>query len=101
MIIYSVTINIDDEVQEEWLRWMKEEHIPDVMATGLMRGYRMMRLLTRQEDETGVTYNIQYSLNSLEDFTRYQDEFAPGLQQKTAMKFGGKFVAWRTLLEEV
>jgi hypothetical protein len=101
MIIYSVTINIDDDIHEEWLRWMKDEHIPDVMATGLMHGYRMMRLLTRQEDETGVTYNIQYSLGSIEDFNTYQEEFAPALQQKTALKFVGRYVAWRTLLEEV
>ena len=101
MIIYSVTINIDEEVQEEWLRWMREDHIPDVMATGLMRSYRMMRLLSRQEDETGVTYNIQYSLDTMDNFNRYQEQFAPGLQQKTAVKFGGRFVAWRTLLEEI
>lgn len=101
MIIYSVTINIDEDVQEEWVHWMREEHIPDVMATGLMRGYRMMRLITRQEDETGMTFNVQYSLDNLDDFTRYQEEFAPALQQKTARKFGGKFAAWRTLLEEL
>jgi hypothetical protein len=101
MIIYSVTLNIEDNVHDEWLVWMQKEHIPEVMATGLMHGYRMMRILTRQPDETGVTYNIQYSLASLEDYDRYQHEFAPALQQKTALKFAGKFVAWRTLLEEI
>jgi len=34
MIIYSVTVNIDDSVHDEWVTWMKEVHIPDVMATG-------------------------------------------------------------------
>lgn len=101
MIIYSVTINIEDDVHEEWLYWMREVHIPEVISTGLMHGYRMLRLLTRQPDETGVTYNIQYTLQSLEDYERYQAEFAPALQQKTAAKFPGKFVAWRTLLEEI
>jgi hypothetical protein len=101
MIIYSVTVNIDDEVHEEWLRWMQQEHIPDVISTGLIHAYRMMRILTRQDGETGMTYNIQYSLHTVADYERYRDKFASALQQKTADKFGGRFVAWRTLLEEV
>ena len=35
MILYNVTISIDTSVEEDWLQWMKEIHIPDVMNTGL------------------------------------------------------------------
>ncbi|MBT6516091.1 MAG: DUF4286 family protein, partial [Crocinitomicaceae bacterium] len=34
MIVYSVTVKVNQEIEENWLRWMKEVHIPDVMATG-------------------------------------------------------------------
>ena len=34
MYIYNVTTNIDESVHDEWLHWMKEIHIPDVLATG-------------------------------------------------------------------
>ena len=27
MIIYNVTINIDHSVHEDWLEWMKNEHV--------------------------------------------------------------------------
>ncbi|MGQ3086877.1 DUF4286 family protein, partial [Flavobacterium sp.] len=30
MIIYNVTINIDDSVHDKWLTWMMEKHIPEV-----------------------------------------------------------------------
>ena len=30
MIIYNVTIKIDLDVHDEWLAWMKLEHIPRV-----------------------------------------------------------------------
>ena len=34
MIIYNVTCHMDLALAEEWLRWMQEIHIPEVMATG-------------------------------------------------------------------
>ncbi len=33
MIIYNVTVKIDLDVHDLWLKWMKEEHIPRVMET--------------------------------------------------------------------
>lgn len=99
MIIYSVTINIDSSVQEDWVKWMKEVHIPDVMNTGLFVENRMLRLLN-VEDE-GSTYSIQYMLQSMDDFERYQQEFAPRLQAAHTNRYRDKFVAFRTLLEVI
>ena len=64
MIIYNVTLNVDQEVHEEWLNWMKEIHIPDVMATGLFLDNRLCRVLV--DDEGGITYAIQYTCALLE-----------------------------------
>ena len=35
MILYNVTVNIENAVADEWLQWMKEVHVPDVMRTGI------------------------------------------------------------------
>lgn len=35
MIIYNVTVNIEHNVHDEWLKFMKDEHIPDVMKNKL------------------------------------------------------------------
>ena len=34
MLIYNVTINIEESVEKEWLAWMQQVHIPEVIATG-------------------------------------------------------------------
>ena len=34
MIIYNVTCNVENEILQDWLQWMVEIHIPDVMQTG-------------------------------------------------------------------
>ena len=33
MILYNVTIAIDNNIENEWKKWMSEVHIPDVIAT--------------------------------------------------------------------
>jgi hypothetical protein len=99
MIIYNVTVIIDETVHEEWLGWMKEIHIPEVMATGCFTEYRFCKILA--ETEGGISYSIQYSVESRAILDKYSEEFAPALQQAHNAKYAGKFGAFRTLLEEV
>ena len=99
MIIYNVTLNIEDDIHQEWLEWMRKVHIPEVLSTGLFNGYRLCRLL--DVEDAGTTYSVQYSCNSLDDYKMYKAEHAPRLQQETFRKFGDKFVAFRTLMEVV
>ncbi len=101
MILYNVTVNIDDTIEKDWLNWMINKHIPDVLETGLFKGHKMYKLMTRQSDETGITYSIQYFLRNMDDYNLYQTEFAPTLQQEYNERYSGKFVAFRSLLEEV
>ena len=99
MIIYNVTVNIDNSVHDEWLKWMKEKHIPDVLKTGCFTENKMLKLLV--EEESGTSYSIQYSCKTIDEFNRYQKEFAPKLQEEHRKRYADKFVAFRTLLEEV
>lgn len=99
MIIYNVTVNVDDDAHHEWLDWMRTVHIPDVLSTGLFTGYRLCRLL--DVEDAGTTYSVQYSCKSLNEYTIYKREHAPRLQEAAYKRFGEKFTAFRTLLEVV
>jgi|ERR1041385_7225182 hypothetical protein len=99
MIIYNVTINIDNEVHDEWMKWMKEIHIPEVVATGCFSSGTMFKLLV--EEQSGTSYAIQYRAPNMDAVNRYLEKFAPGLRKSGTDKFGDKFTAFRTLLEEV
>lgn len=98
-VLYNVTVNIDEDVHDEWLTWMKEVHIPDVMNTGFFLENRILRILA--ESEGGVSYAIQYLCHSLKDLEEYQEKHAPRLQKEHTDRYEGKFVAFRTLLEVV
>lgn len=101
MLLYNVTINIDPKVEKEWTSWMKEIHIPDVMATGRFIDFKFLKLLSQQPDETGVTYAVQYFAKSIGEVEKYLETEGPALQKKHMDKFKDQFVAFRTLLEEV
>jgi hypothetical protein len=99
MIIYNVTININNEVHDEWFRWMKDVHIPEVMATGYFIDWKMCKVLV--DEEEGTTYSIQYTCSNMEDLQRYQRKDSIRLQKIHADKYKDKYVSFRTLLEVV
>jgi Domain of unknown function (DUF4286) len=98
MILYNVTVKINADLEKDWLHWMKETHIPDVLRTGLFSAYKLCRILQEEEDG-GVTFAIQYFCANLEDFQQYQKEYAPALQQEHMARYNGQYVAFRTLME--
>ncbi len=100
MIIYNVTVNIDNSVHDEWMTWMRNVHIPDVMCTGMFIENHMYKVLA-DEDSGGVTYSIQYVCNSMKEYEQYRDIFSAALQEQYSKKYGDRFVAFRTLLEVI
>lgn len=99
MIIYSVTLNIEDDIHDDWLKWMKEVHIPAVMETGLFLENKMLKLL--MDEPQGKTYSMQYTLHNMADLEEYRAKHAPRLQKELNDRYANKFVAFRTVLEVV
>ena len=99
MIIYNVTVVIDESVEAEWLEWMKSIHIPDVMTTGFFLDNKICKILA--DAEGGVSYAIQYTCSSMDDLQDYQKLHAPRLQKEHTDRYNGKFAAFRTLLEVI
>jgi hypothetical protein len=100
MIVYNVTKKVDWSIHEDWLLWIKEEHIPRIMATGFFIEYRMLKLL-EIDDSDGPTYAVQYYAPSIDYYTRYinaQDGI--GYQIETG-KWGNKVVSFSTIMEVV
>ena len=99
MIIYSVTITIQASIESEWIDWMNRVHVPDVLRTECFLECRFYKVLGAEGDE--LTYVLQYSCRSLDEYERYRDNFAPALQKEHTDKFSGRFRGSRQLLEEI
>jgi hypothetical protein len=99
MILYNVTVAVDEAVHHEWVKWMKEVHIPDVLATNRFVDSKMYRVLL--EKENGITYSLQFFAENMSALQLYQALDANRLQGEHLEKFSDKVVAFRTILEEV
>ena len=100
MLIYNVTIHVDASVHEDWLKWMQERHIPDVLATGKFTRALMTRVLVK-EDLGGPTYSVQFSCASRESLERYYAEDAEGLREESHRLFGNHLGSFRTELQVI
>ena len=99
-IIYNVTVKVEANIAESWLRWMIDEHIPEVLDSKCFYEYRILRLLEVDETE-GPTYAIQYMAESKADYNRYIEIHAEVMRKKTYDRWGERFIAFRSVMEVV
>lgn len=100
MFIYNVTIKVEAAIADEWLQWLKEQHIPEVMATGCFETYKIVRLL-EIDDSEGPTYAVQYHALSKALYNRYIMKYADALRQKSYDQWGQRFTAFRSLMQMI
>lgn len=100
MILYNVTTNIHESVHDQWMTWMQEKHIKDVLATGKFTSARMVKVLV-EEEMGGMTYAVQFMTDSKETLEKYFQEDAPRLRQEAMQLFADKALTFRTELEVI
>jgi hypothetical protein len=101
MIIYNVTLNVKKEIESEWVRWMKEKHIPDIIKTNHFNSWKMLKILVPGGMPDETTYVVSYTTDSMEKYEEYARNEAPRLQMEHVEKYLGKFTASRAILEDV
>lgn len=100
MILYNVTLSIHPSLETEVIQWLKEEHIPEVLQTGLFLDYDIYKIIEDPDTRTHNSYAVQYRLESWAHFDAYTLEHAERLKEKTRQKFGENVLAFRTFLEK-
>lgn len=100
MIIYNVTVKVDNSIGDAWLQWLKDEHIPEVVGTGCFTHAVILQLI-EVDNSDGPTYAIQYHAPSKGLYNIYIEQHAPRMRQKGIDKWGDRFVAFRSVLQVV
>jgi hypothetical protein len=100
MYLYNVTTNVDQEIHDKWLHWMKSKHIPEMLNTGKFNNAKMCQVLV-EEEMGGTTYAVQYTTDSMETLEAYYKDDAPKLRDEAFKLFGNKILAFRTELKVI
>ena len=100
MIIYNVTIKVEHAIAAEFIQWMKEVHVPDLVNTGCFTHGLIFHLL-ESDDEDGITYVFQYHAKDYTHYKRYIEQFAEGMRKDVSDKWGNQFISFRTVMQAV
>jgi hypothetical protein len=101
MILYSITINIEKGVHDQWLEWMRNSYVPEIMKTGFFIENKILKLLTEEDANTGITYSFQYYLKDLDTLEQFQIEAEPVFTAALYKKYRNQFVEFTTILEVI
>lgn len=99
MIIFNDTVIVDEAVHENWLTWVKQNHIPAVMATGYFNSYKILSVIDSPNE--GVTYCVQYYADDIENFNQFYNKHFHQLQAIHNEEFENQFVIFNTLMKTV
>ena len=69
MIIYNVTVSVENKIKDDWLKWMMKEHVPEVIACGLFVKAQINQVFS--ESDVDSTFAIAYTSSSFEVFKLY------------------------------
>ena len=99
-MLYIVHIRIDRPIADDWERWMRDVHVPDVVETGCFATAVMARDESSDDDQR-VGFRIIYRAHSDQAYERYVAEHADRLQREHTERYRGRFDASRDLLDVV
>lgn len=97
MIVYAVTSEVEVQAAGEWLAWMRDIHVPEVLATGCFTGCRIAELEEPPPPPGHVTFVFEYDAPTAELLARYFEQFAPALRQSATTRYGPAVRATRTV----
>lgn len=100
MLIYNVTTQVPSQLEPEWLHWMTEEHIPEVVSSGCFTHHRITRMLEPAEPGF-ATFAVQYFCSNPELYQEYLQRAAPALRKKAQDRWGENAVSFRSLMEVI
>ena len=79
MLIYEVTAVVDESIADEYEKYMREQHIPDLLATNYFAAAFFAK--------NGNMYRIGYHCDSREDLEAYFANHAGRLRAEMAVRF--------------
>jgi hypothetical protein len=80
MIIYEVTAVVEAHFAEAYERYMRQKHIPDVLASGCFQSADF-------ESAAGGRYRMRYEASTEEDLQRYLATHAARLREDATSRF--------------
>lgn len=100
MLIFNTTYQISPGYYDEWVKWIKTEHIPYMLQSGKFTTPQLVKVMLH--DETGgSSYSLQFKIGTLDELLMWQNEHGQAFESNCIKKFGTEVLFFSTVLEVV
>jgi hypothetical protein len=99
MIIYNVTTHVEGSIETAWIEYMREKHIPLMLATGKFREATFTRINPSETTEQGLSFSVQYLCPNKATLESYLAEDAERIERELLHQFGSNALEFATELE--
>jgi quinol monooxygenase YgiN len=100
MIVYEVTLHVDEAVAEAYRGWL-QEHVAAMLALPGFVDARTFDVLQPALPDGRVGFCVHYRLRDQAALDAYLAEHAPAMREAGRQRFGDAFTASRRVLRPV
>lgn len=97
MLIFNTTFHAEDEVNENFLIWIKEHYIPEIKKHHTLQEPSFCKILSHRDE--GNSYSLQWKVENSQLLHRWHQDMGVKLQEELTRIFKDKVVGFPTLME--
>lgn len=99
MIIYNVTTQIEAQIEQEWLQWMQETHLPTIFSCGAFEAINILKI--HSDAIENLSYAVQFVASSKQNLQDYLEHWGTTHDTEQQRRFGEKILCFHTQLEVI
>jgi hypothetical protein len=97
MILYNITVILDEAIETKWLAWINQNFVPEALSSNLLVSNRILKVLDSPNE--GVTYCLQFIADNIQNYNDFKDTHAASLLDSHTLKFKNQSVFFSTIME--
>lgn len=101
MLIFNTTFHTDDDIRKEYVNFMTEVYIPQVIKAGLLSNPCFSKIHHTHEQQEGTSYSLQFRVENHDLLNEWIHGKGELLNKRLINKFGNKVAGFVTIMEEI
>lgn len=97
MILYNITVILEETIEAEWLKWINQFFVPEALSGNLLVSNRILKVLDSPNE--GVTYCLQFIADDIAKYNQFKETQSPALLESHTLKFKNQAVSFSTVME--
>lgn len=98
-IIFNTSFIIDQEIEEPWIAFMRENYLSVVKQNHLCQDAIFTKVSVDQPD--GKTYSLQLVFDNEEQQQHFINQWLPEIETLIIRKFANQYVCFSSVLTEI